>query len=101
MQSHQDFRVLLPVANPEHVEQLASLAALSKANDGQVLALHVQSDPFAAEQVPPVLKRAEQIVAEAGVPVRAIVKVARDAVSGILAACRREPLTGRNRGFSR
>jgi len=89
MQSLHDFRVLLPVANPEHVEQLASLAAaLAKANDGLVLALHVQSDPSAVEQVPPVLKRAEQIVAEAGIPVRTIVKVGRDAVSGILETAR-------------
>ena len=89
MKSLHDFRVLLPVANPEHVEQLASLAAvLAQANDGQVLALHIQSDPSAIEPIPPVLKRAEQIVAEAGVPVRAIVKVARDAVSGILETAR-------------
>jgi len=89
MQSQQDYRVLLPVANLEHVEQLASLAAaLAQANEGQVLALHIQSDPSAVEQIPPVLRRAEQIVAEAGIPVRAIVKVARDAVSGILQTAR-------------
>jgi uncharacterized hydrophobic protein (TIGR00271 family) len=89
MKPLQDYCVLLPVANPEHVEQLASLAvALAQANGGQVLALHVQSDPSAVEQVPPVLERAEQIVAEAGIPVRAIVKAARDAVSGILETAR-------------
>jgi len=45
MKSWQDYRVLLPVANPEHVEHLASRAAvLARANDGQVLSLHVQSD---------------------------------------------------------
>jgi APA family basic amino acid/polyamine antiporter len=58
MKSLRDYRVLLPVANPEHVEQLASLAAvLAQANNGQVLVLHVQSDPAAVEQISPVLKR--------------------------------------------
>ena len=73
MQSRQDYRVLLPVANPEHVEQLASLAAaLAQANEGQVLALHVQGDPSAVgAEFHTVLKRAEQIVAQTGVPVHA------------------------------
>ena len=89
MQSQQDYRVLLPVANPEHVEPLAALAAaLAQANGGQVIVLHVQVTPLAlagsvpsADHIPAVVKHAEQIVAEAGIPVRTIVKVARDAVS--------------------
>jgi len=67
------YRVLLPVANPEHVEQLASLAAvLAKANEGGVLALHVRGGLVSAKQIPPVLQRVEQIVSQTGVPVQAM-----------------------------
>jgi uncharacterized hydrophobic protein (TIGR00271 family) len=84
-----NYHVLLSVANPGHVEQLASLAAmLAKANEGDVLALHVQGSRASAERVPPVLQRAEQIVSQTGVPVHVTAKVGRDAVAGILEAAR-------------
>lgn len=89
MRFPQDYHVLLPVANPKHVEQLALLAAmLAKANEGDVLALHVQGGLVSAGQVPPVLQRAQQIVSQAGVPVHTAAKVGRDAVAGILETAR-------------
>jgi uncharacterized hydrophobic protein (TIGR00271 family) len=94
----RDFRVLLPVVKPERAEQLAPLAAaLAGANEGEVLAIQVEVVP---QQLPlrngwhfgeaawPVVGRAEQIVAGAGVPAHSMVRIGHDAVSGIVEAAR-------------
>ena len=94
----RDFRVLLPVAKPERVEQLSPLAAaLAAAHDGEVLAMHVEVIPpqlplkngrSFAERVWPSVRRAKEIVAEAHVPVHGMIRVGRDAASGINEAAR-------------
>jgi uncharacterized hydrophobic protein (TIGR00271 family) len=98
MELKRRFRVLLPVAKPERMEQLAPLAAaLASADDGEVLAMHVEVVPrqlplsngrHIAEQAWPVVKRAQEIVAAAGVPVHSMLRVGHDAASGIVEAAR-------------
>jgi uncharacterized hydrophobic protein (TIGR00271 family) len=89
----RDFRVVLPVAKLERVEQLSPLAAaLAAAHDGEVLALHVEVIPpqlpltngreFAAREWPAV-QRAKEIVTAANVPVYGMIRVGRNAASGI------------------
>lgn len=94
----KEFRVLLPVAKPERVEQLAPLAAaLATANNGEVLAMHVTVVP---RQLPlhtgrhfiqsswPTVNRAQEIVSAAGVPVHSMIRIGHEAVSGIIEATR-------------
>jgi uncharacterized hydrophobic protein (TIGR00271 family) len=98
MELKRRFRVLLPVAKPERMEQLAPLAAaLASADDGEVLAMHVEIVPrqlplsngrHIAERAWPVVRRAQEIVAAAGVPVHSMLRVGHDAVSGIVEAAR-------------
>jgi uncharacterized hydrophobic protein (TIGR00271 family) len=98
MELTRDFRVLLPVGKPERVEQLAPLAAaLAEANNGEVIAMHVEVVPpqlplsnglqFTEHAWPP-LKRALQIVSEAHVPVHSLMRLGHDAASGIVETAR-------------
>ena len=96
MEFTRDFRVLLPLAKPERVDQLAPLAtALAAAGDGEVLSMHVEVVPPQlplrtgrrfAERARPVLQHAEQVVSAAGVPAHSMIRVGHDAVSGIVEA---------------
>ena len=94
----RDFRVLLPVAKPERVEQLAPLAAiLAEANQGEVLAMHVTVVPrqlplrtgrHLVQPARPMVHRAQEIVAAAGVPVHSMMRIGHEAASGIIEAAR-------------
>ncbi len=92
----REFRVLLSLARRPGVEQLAPLsAALARAHDGEVLALHIEvvppqlplsnGRPLAARAWT-LLEQASRIIREQDVPAHTMLRVGHDAVSGIVEA---------------
>ncbi|MFB6077442.1 MAG: amino acid permease [Halarchaeum sp.] len=92
--SERDYRVVAPIANPDHVEQLMQTADdLAKANDGEVL---VMSAVVLPDQTPlsegrkfvgekrEVLDRAMRVAEDADVPVSGVVRIAHDPADAIL-----------------
>ena len=92
------FRVLVPVANPATVEPLMRLAtAIAGPRDGEIVVLRVALVP---EQVPPaweedlvererqLLEQARRYARDAGIPVRAVVRLGHDAGRAILETSR-------------
>jgi amino acid transporter len=92
--SERDYQIVVPVANPEHVEQLMRTADdLAKANDGEVLVVSVVELPRQTpleegwrytDEKEAVCERAMEIADEAEVPVSATVKIAHHAGDAII-----------------
>ena len=77
--THQPFRVLLAVANPETVDQLAGLAAaIAARHQGEVQVLHVFLAAVDRNHEDwPVVDRAVEVVTEAGVPASYLIRIGR------------------------
>jgi amino acid transporter/nucleotide-binding universal stress UspA family protein len=92
--SDYDYRILLPLHNPDHVIPLMRLAApLARANHGEVIVLGVVDIPINlpvhegmrfVHHKAPLLKRAIQYGKEQGVPTRSALRIAHHVYDGII-----------------
>ena len=95
-----DFRILVPVANPETENALLRLAGqLARARGGEVLALHVVVVPESlplevgrsrAESGRLLLEQAVRLAEKEGLPIQTMSRVARSAAQGIVDAASEE-----------
>lgn len=90
----REYKILVPVANPETVEQLMRTAIdLARANDGEIIVMNVvtvpQQTPLSegrqfVDEERDVLDRAMEIGAEADVPVSGVIRIGHDVAQAIL-----------------
>jgi amino acid transporter/nucleotide-binding universal stress UspA family protein len=99
-ESPYEYRILLPLHNPDHVEPLLDLAApIAKAKDGELIVLGVVDVPknlpiyegmrFVHHKTP-LLKQAVTYGQKIGVPVRTSIRIAHQVSDGILAAAEQQ-----------
>ena len=92
--AEREYQIVVPVANPEHVEQFMRTAVdMARDNDGEILAMSVVTVP---QQTPleegrqfvdekrEVLNRAMEIAEDADVPVNGTVRIGHDVSQAIL-----------------
>jgi nucleotide-binding universal stress UspA family protein len=102
-ESEYDYRILVPLHNPDHVEPLLDLAApIAKANNGELIVLGVVDMPrhtpihegmkFIHHKTP-LLKAAVAYGQKIGVPVRTALRIAHHVSDGILAAAEQQKAT--------
>jgi amino acid transporter/nucleotide-binding universal stress UspA family protein len=100
MSDNSRFRVLVPLSNPDTMEQLISIAApIAKGKDGEILLLKVVTVPrqmsptsyqeSAIEKEEVLLKRARKMVESYGVPSHAVIRVGYDVARAILETSRK------------
>jgi amino acid transporter/nucleotide-binding universal stress UspA family protein len=98
--SDYDYRILVPLHNPDHVEPLLDLAApIAKARGGELIVLGVVDLPHNlpihegmrfVHHKTPLLKAAVAYGQKLGVPVRTAIRIAHRASDGILAAAEQQ-----------
>ncbi|HSR53484.1 MAG TPA: amino acid permease [Acidobacteriota bacterium] len=94
------YRILIPLAHPDHVEPLMKLAIpIAQANEGEIVALSVVTIPQNLpihegmrfiKQKQPLLKSARRLGREAKVHTRSALRIAHQAHDGILQAAESE-----------
>ncbi len=99
-ESEYDYRILVPLHNPDHVEPLMDLAApIAKANAGELIVLGVvdlpQNTPIHegmrfVHHKTPLLKEAVNYGQKIGVPVRTSLQIAHRVSDGIIAAAEQQ-----------
>jgi len=101
--SRADYRILVPVHNPDHVETLMSLAApIARAHDGEIIALAVVDVPRSlpvhegmrfVHHKTPLLKAAVEHGQKLGVSVRTATRIAHRTADGIISTARDEDVS--------
>jgi nucleotide-binding universal stress UspA family protein len=91
---HRDYRILVPVANPETVDQLMRTAIdLAREHDGEIVVMNVvtvpQQTPLSegrqfVDEERAVLDEAMSIGEEAGIPVSGTIRIGHDVAQAIL-----------------
>ncbi len=94
------YSVMFPLDRKTRVEALTPLvAALAKAHDGEILALHVVRVPsqlsvstgrLFLKEGKPLLERAIKVAQEFDVPVHSMIRIGRDVVQAIVKTCREQ-----------
>jgi len=97
------FRILLPIAHPDHVVPLMDLAIpIAREKKGEILVLSVVDVPQVlpihegmrfVQSRSPLLKKAVQHGKDGGVPVRSILRIAHQIYDGILQAAEAEDVS--------
>lgn len=98
--NHGDFRVLVPLANPGHVDQLIELAAaVASKNQGEIVALRVveisEQTPASHESVfleeeKQILERARSRALRYQVPITSLIRVGRNVAQAMLETSREQ-----------
>jgi nucleotide-binding universal stress UspA family protein len=98
--ARREYRILIPLHNPDHVETLMDLAApIARAHDGEIIVLGVVDVPRSLpvhegmrfiHHKQPLMKQAMSYAHKLGVPVRSTLRVAHRVQDGILRAAERE-----------
>ncbi|MEN6474256.1 MAG: amino acid permease [Syntrophaceae bacterium] len=96
----KDYRILVSLSSPNTLKSLTDIAlAIARRHNAEIILLHVievaeghvlLSGLDATERIEPLLKEAEELVTEAGVPVRSIIKVSHRISQGIIDTAREE-----------